>query len=145
MDILRELKERYGFVLVVDATFATPVNQQPLKQGADVVLHSATKYLGGHNDLLGGAALGRRDLIELIRDYRNTTGGGDGSHDELPCSCVDSKAARHPYGAPRSQRLCGGPVPRAPPQGSQGVPSGAPLAPRHKQAPKIHARMWRGE
>jgi len=75
MDILRALKERYGFVLVVDATFATPVNQQPLKQGADIVLHSATKYLGGHNDLLGGAALGRRDLIELIRDYRNTTGG----------------------------------------------------------------------
>ncbi len=75
MDILHELKERYGFILVVDATFATPVNQQPLSQGADVVVHSATKYLGGHNDLLGGAALGRKDLIELIRDYRNTTGG----------------------------------------------------------------------
>lgn len=75
MDILREFKERYGFVLVVDATFATPVNQQPLSQGADVVVHSATKYLGGHNDLLGGAALGRKELIERIRDYRNTTGG----------------------------------------------------------------------
>lgn len=75
MDVLVELKKQFGFVLVVDSTFASPVNQQPLLQGADVVIHSATKYLGGHNDLLGGVALGCKDLIEQIRDYRNTTGG----------------------------------------------------------------------
>ena len=75
MDTLRALKEQYGFILVVDATFATPVNQRPLSQGADVVVHSATKYLGGHNDLLGGAALGKKELVDRIRDYRNTTGG----------------------------------------------------------------------
>jgi cystathionine gamma-synthase len=75
MDVLKALKEKYGFVLVVDATFASPVNQRPLDQGADLVVHSATKYLSGHNDILGGAALGSRALVEKIRDYRNTTGG----------------------------------------------------------------------
>ena len=75
MDILSAMKERHGFVLAVDATFASPVNQRTLAQGADVVIHSATKYLGGHNDILGGAVLGGRDLVEKIRDYRNTTGG----------------------------------------------------------------------
>ncbi|MBX7246338.1 MAG: PLP-dependent aspartate aminotransferase family protein [Candidatus Sumerlaeaceae bacterium] len=75
MDVLAALRDKYGFVLVMDSTFASPYNQQPLKQGADVVIYSATKYLGGHNDLLGGAALGRKELIDQIRDYRNTTGG----------------------------------------------------------------------
>ncbi len=75
LDILKSLRDRYGFVLAVDSTFASPVNQRPLEQGADLVIHSATKYLGGHNDILGGAVLGSRALIEQIRDYRNTTGG----------------------------------------------------------------------
>jgi cystathionine gamma-synthase len=75
MDILRKLRDKYGFTLAVDATFASPINQKPLEQGADVVIHSCTKYLGGHNDLLGGVVLGRKELVERIRDYRNTTGG----------------------------------------------------------------------
>ena len=57
-----------GVVVVVDSTFATPVNQRPLEQGADVVIHSATKYLGGHNDLLAGCAVGSREIIEPIRE-----------------------------------------------------------------------------
>lgn len=75
MDVLKQLKEKYGFLLAMDSTFASPVNQNPLEQGADVVMHSATKYLGGHNDLLGGVVLGSKQLIEKVRDYRNTTGG----------------------------------------------------------------------
>lgn len=75
MDILVELKNKYGFILAVDSTFASPYNQQPLKQGADIVVHSATKYLGGHNDLLGGVVLGDPKFVTPIRDYRNTTGG----------------------------------------------------------------------
>lgn len=75
MDVLRQLKEKYGFILAMDSTFASPANQQPLSQGADVVMHSATKYLGGHNDLLGGVVLGEKKYIEKVRDYRNTTGG----------------------------------------------------------------------
>ena len=43
---------------VIDATFATPINQRPLDFGVDLVIHSATKYLGGHNDLMAGVVLG---------------------------------------------------------------------------------------
>ncbi len=55
-------------LVMVDSTFATPVNQRPLDQGADLVIHSATKYLGGHNDLLAGCAAGRSDIIGPIRE-----------------------------------------------------------------------------
>jgi cystathionine gamma-synthase len=59
---------------VIDATFATPYNARPLEWGVDVVMHSATKFLGGHNDLLAGAVLGSRDLIGGIRALQATTG-----------------------------------------------------------------------
>jgi len=61
--------------LLIDATFATPVNQRPLQQGADLVFHSCTKYLGGHNDLLGGAVLGPELLISALREFRGVLGG----------------------------------------------------------------------
>jgi len=57
---------RSGALLSVDNTFATPINQNPIPLGADLVVHSATKYLGGHHDLLAGAVIGRRELIERI-------------------------------------------------------------------------------
>ncbi|ASC66817.1 methionine gamma-lyase [Achromobacter denitrificans] len=56
-----------GLLTIVDNTFATPVLQRPLEHGADIVLHSATKYLGGHGDLLAGAVLGRKEHIDAIR------------------------------------------------------------------------------
>ncbi len=59
---------------VVDATFATPYNQQPLRYGIDVVIHSATKFLGGHNDLMAGAVLGSADLVDGIRALQGVTG-----------------------------------------------------------------------
>jgi cystathionine gamma-synthase len=59
---------------VVDNTFATPINQQPLALGADLVLHSATKFLGGHADALGGVVCGNKDLIQKIYHYREITG-----------------------------------------------------------------------
>ncbi|MFP4635718.1 MAG: cystathionine gamma-synthase family protein [Nitriliruptoraceae bacterium] len=62
-------------VVVVDNTFATPINQSPLALGADLVVHSATKFLGGHADALGGVVAGRRDLIEAIYHYREINGG----------------------------------------------------------------------
>lgn len=64
-----------GANLLIDATFATPVNQRPLLQGADLVLHSATKYLGGHNDLLAGAVCGRAGLVQAVKDLRGVLGG----------------------------------------------------------------------
>ena len=55
---IKELCEPHGAVVVIDSTFATPVNQRALDLGADVVIHSATKYLAGHNDVLAGALAG---------------------------------------------------------------------------------------
>jgi cystathionine gamma-synthase len=60
---------------IVDATFATPVNVRPLSHGVDLVIHSATKYLGGHNDVLGGTVAGTATLISLLRDLRGVLGG----------------------------------------------------------------------
>jgi cystathionine beta-lyase/cystathionine gamma-synthase len=61
------LAREKGIPLVVDATFGTPVNFQPLRFGADVVIHSATKYLGGHSDLIGGVVCGPEALVAEVR------------------------------------------------------------------------------
>ena len=63
-----------GAMVVVDNTFATPINQSPLALGADLVLHSATKYLGGHADALGGVACGGRELVARLYHYREING-----------------------------------------------------------------------
>ena len=63
-----------GALVVIDNTFATPVNQQPLALGADLVLHSATKFLGGHADAMGGIACGSRALTDQLRHYREIHG-----------------------------------------------------------------------
>ena len=59
---------------IIDATFATPINMRPLALGVDLVIHSTTKYLGGHNDLLGGVVIGRGPMIEAIREQVGTLG-----------------------------------------------------------------------
>ncbi len=65
---------RVGAIVVADNTFATPINQNPLALGVDLVLHSATKFLGGHADALGGVICGNSELIEKIYHYREITG-----------------------------------------------------------------------
>lgn len=72
---LAELKRGTYAKLVVDATFATPVNQKPLSQGADLVIHSATKYLGGHNDVMGGVVAGSLGLVDGVRSSLAVLGG----------------------------------------------------------------------
>ena len=64
-----------GVKILIDSTFATPINQRPAERGVDLVLHSATKYLGGHNDLLAGVVCGSAPLIGAIRDFRGVMGG----------------------------------------------------------------------
>lgn len=64
----------HGAVVVVDNTVATPINQTPLALGADLVVHSATKYLGGHADALGGAVVGAQELVDEIYRYREING-----------------------------------------------------------------------
>jgi cystathionine gamma-synthase len=76
VDIMRLSKaaRKAGALVVVDNTFATPINQKPLDLGADLVLHSATKFLGGHADALGGAVCGPAELIEQIYHFREING-----------------------------------------------------------------------
>jgi cystathionine gamma-synthase len=76
LDIARlaQAAHRVGALVVVDNTIATPINQNPLALGADLVLHSATKFLGGHADALGGIVCGPKQLIERIYHYREITG-----------------------------------------------------------------------
>ncbi len=69
------LARKHKVLSVIDSTFATPYNQRPLEQGVDIVIHSTTKYLGGHNDILGGAVFGKSGLIDPIYQWRRATGG----------------------------------------------------------------------
>lgn len=63
-----------GASVVVDNTFATPINQKPLKLGADIVVYSATKYLNGHSDVMGGLVCGSKKWVDQIFHYREITG-----------------------------------------------------------------------
>jgi cystathionine gamma-synthase len=65
---------KHDAIVVVDNTFATPINQHPLELGADLVIHSATKFLGGHADALGGVVCGANGLIERIYHFREING-----------------------------------------------------------------------
>ena len=79
---LAAVAHRRRAVVIVDNTLATPINQQPLKLGADLVIHSATKFLGGHADALGGVVCGAADLVQRIYHFREITG-----------ACLDPMAA----------------------------------------------------
>lgn len=73
---------REGQIVAVDNTFATPYFQQPLALGADVVVHSTTKYIGGHSDVVGGVAITNDDAIgDVIKFHQNAVGGVPGPHD----------------------------------------------------------------
>jgi len=69
-----------GLLLLVDTTFATPYNLRALEHGADLVIHSATKYLGGHNDLLAGIVLGSQELVSRVREFNNMVGAISDPH-----------------------------------------------------------------
>ncbi len=76
IEAISEIAHRHGAIVVVDNTFATPYLQRPLAWGADIVVHSATKYLGGHSDVVGGfVALDDDALAERLRYTQNATGG----------------------------------------------------------------------
>ena len=75
IDAVSEIAHSHGAIVCVDNTFATPYLQQPLHLGADVVVHSATKYLGGHSDVVGGALMTSSDeLEERLRFHQNAVG-----------------------------------------------------------------------
>lgn len=76
---LAEVAHKNNALLYIDNTFATSIIAKPAKLGADLVLYSATKYLGGHDDLVGGAALGNKELIDKIRFYLGLYGSNLGA------------------------------------------------------------------
>ncbi len=75
-----EIGRRHQVLTLIDATLATPYNLRPIEQGVDFVLHSATKYLGGHNDLLAGVIIGRSQAMEPIRQLRGIMGAINSPH-----------------------------------------------------------------
>ncbi len=82
LEAVVDFAREHGLVSLVDNTFATPVNFRPAALGFDLSLHSGTKYLNGHNDVIAGAVIGRADLVERIRQKLNELGG-----------CLDAHAA----------------------------------------------------
>jgi cystathionine gamma-synthase len=82
LEKIASLARKYRLITTIDSTFATPINCRPVEWGIDLVLHSGTKYFGGHSDIMCGIAAGRGDLIEQIHHARNTLGG-----------CMDPHAA----------------------------------------------------
>jgi len=71
---LSKFAHGHGAIVVVDNTFATPINQKPLSLGADLVIHSASKFLGGHADALGGVVCGSRELVKQVYHFREING-----------------------------------------------------------------------
>ena len=86
----------------MDNTFATPVVQRPLELGADAVVHSATKYLGGHSDVVGGLVVARdEELHEGVRFVQNAIGAVPGPFD---CFWSTAACARSTCASPRTPR-----------------------------------------
>jgi cystathionine gamma-synthase len=75
LERIADIAKRHKVRTIIDSTFGSPVNQHPLAYGIDYVTHSATKYLGGHHDLLAGVVVGRKDRIAALRDARGVLGG----------------------------------------------------------------------
>jgi len=75
-----DIGRRHGVLTLIDATLCTPYNLKPLEAGVDFVLHSATKYLGGHNDLLAGVVIGSKERMEPVRHLRGIMGGVNSPH-----------------------------------------------------------------
>jgi cystathionine gamma-synthase len=76
-----EIARQHGITTILDSTFATPINLRPLEYGVDLVIHSATKYLGGHNDLLAGAVIGSGEILAPIEAARGVLGGISNPHE----------------------------------------------------------------
>lgn len=75
LERLCDIASRHNVITAIDSTFATPINQRPLDFGVDIVIHSATKYLSGNNDILAGVVVGATDILRSVRDFRGTVGG----------------------------------------------------------------------
>ncbi|VAH91584.1 unnamed protein product [Triticum turgidum subsp. durum] len=75
IELVSNMCHNKGALLCIDSTFASPINQKALTLGADIVVHSATKYIAGHNDVIGGCISGRDELVSKVRIYHHVVGG----------------------------------------------------------------------
>jgi cystathionine gamma-synthase len=75
LERLAEIAKRHRVQTIIDSTFGTPINQRPLEYAIDYVVHSATKYMGGHHDLLAGVVVGGKSRVAALRDARGVLGG----------------------------------------------------------------------
>ena len=76
IELVAEIAHSKGALLAVDSTFATPIGTRPITKGADLVVHSLTKYICGHGDALGGAVIGATDVLDIIRQEATVHFGG---------------------------------------------------------------------
>jgi len=105
---LADIAHKVNALLVVDNTFASPFLQQPIALGADIVVHSTTKYLGGHSDVVGGAVVGRREQLQQIAFYQNAAGGVPGPFDAwLTLRGLKTLAVRMERHCANARRLAG--------------------------------------
>ena len=134
IDRIAEIAREAGAALVVDNTFATPLMVRPLELGAHFSVHSVTKYLAGHGDVLGGVVVTDREHYEALRALGRTIGPGARAVRKLPDHArhQDVPAA---HGAPVRQRLPGGVLAgRASARGARLLP-GRPAASRRRHRP----------
>ena len=137
IETLAQIAHEAGALLVVDNTFASPYLQQPLALGADIVVHSTTKYVGGHSDVVGGAVVVRDlDLAETITFHQNAMGGVPGPFDcfltHRGLKTLGVRMDRHCDNAERVTEFL-----TAHPKVARGVlprPPGAPRSRRGRQA-----------
>lgn len=113
LPVLAEIARARDVLVVVDNTFPTPLGQQPLSLGADLVMHSSTKYLGGHSDTLSGLLVAaREDLIDELARIRNSTGGVLGPFESYlllrGIKTLALRMARHEENALAVARWCEG-------------------------------------
>ena len=158
VDIDAVVARKGNAIVAVDNTFATPVVQRPLELGADAVVHSATKYLGGHSDVVGGAVVvADEELHERVRFVQNAIGAVPGPFDcflvhrglrtlHLRVAAHTRERARRqrvPPHRPRASRRCAGPASAAWSRSATPRPPASPRRPRSSRSPSRSAASSR--
>ena len=140
---IAELGAEHSAKVLVDNTFASPALQQPLTLGADIVLHSTTKYIGGHSDVVGGALVTNDEELDAAFAFlQNGAGGGAG-----PLRCLPDYArpedARVADAEAQRKRRCGSAIPCRPAVGGRGAVSGSTHPSRSSGRRAADARLRR--
>ena len=142
LDRFAQIGSDHGVETLIDATLATPYNLRPIEAGVDYVLHSVTKYLAGHNDLLAGVVVGSTEKLEPVRKLRGIMGAVNSPQN---CYLLSPRPedVRAADAAAQRKRPARGRVPRRPPADREGVLSGPRVAHVSRSGPPHDARLRR--